>query len=1120
VNKVLVVVVGALLFGRVGFGQRLATSPPAELPEARAQGPLRAAKAALKSGDRDGAAGHLRVALAARPFDLAILSDLLAASEDDASAALLWSEAWRRAASDAEGKTTPDSQTTKRLKGGKAASALTAARAAAIKEIARLAKSEQASKPRSRAFLRRLALLASEIADGAPAFGPTLKALDAAIETYEPDPKPVVAALEAVVAEHASTATPDLAVAAAQVLIGLGRQAAFPDLRGPKAPDLSAAAAVGRAAIERVRAERAKSDAPETVDSLRAKSAEERAAFTKDRATWANPGVATSPKGRYRVETICGFETLLATAETIEAHHDRLAAWFGVDPFKDRQGIVRVTPDHAGLEAEGAPYWWAGGFQSGDVTTVAFQVGNEERLGRTLVHELTHRFDGALHPFLPAWAAEGRGVWTGAAYGNAYDAAFTENHASYGTIEDAFIKGYGSLEKLLDLLDGTLKDYRDNYPVGYSLFTYLKTWEENGEPVFAGKLPAYLKGGLKGRGRPRDWFVSCFCDGKGGRPPKIEAFAQGFETFLKGFYWQSRAEWTKRYAQRAGKRRSAPWVYDGPTWHAERARAEPWFGQDQARRAGDVLFDAGKKKEAALAYLWAIEVDDHDSRVSTRLAEILSTQGRKDLAWCVAAEDRRLAPRFAPDPGPAPFLGSLAKTRAFVQAFDDMIDEARRDGAHSAAACFGSDRDRVATLLGLPPLALTAPKEAFLGRRHEGDPPPRPLGLYGYVEDGLTDYEERRAANLWFTTPEGDLHVGRTKPREGTGSLDRALWRRDAFARTNEWIPAGRYVVEGRVFFTTSFCAGAVVFGFRRADRVVRFQFDGGDYLYSAGVNDAPSKLESIGWNLNARRIRDGGLSGAAPGGRFAFGGERSSFRFALIVDGPTATLVLDEAIVGSYTDAEGVPIEGHVGFAASWGAFQVAEASLRRLDRGRASQVRRVDDAGLDLARESTTTGDLLRNRETSGVALGPRGTILIFLPAPVRPPESEEETAFAFAELLDAARAVPVMTRGAPDGLRFVVAAPDFLGDSGRAALNDALRERGVVPGLEVVTHARKTPLRTFGVEGRPKDPVPTVAFVDPYGVYRADADLVGFPDELPQPVLHWARAFAGALPREAPR
>ncbi len=64
-------------------------------------------------------------------------------------------------------------------------------------------------------------------------------------------------------------------------------------------------------------------------------------------------------------------------------------------------------PEACGLESEGAPFWWAGGFQSGDLTVLRSAWSDVEGLGRGLTHELTHRFVHFYLPGAPRWLNEG-----------------------------------------------------------------------------------------------------------------------------------------------------------------------------------------------------------------------------------------------------------------------------------------------------------------------------------------------------------------------------------------------------------------------------------------------------------------------------------------------------------------------------------------------------------------------------------------------------------------------------------------------------------------------------------------------------------------------------------------
>ena len=76
--------------------------------------------------------------------------------------------------------------------------------------------------------------------------------------------------------------------------------------------------------------------------------------------------------------------------------------------------------------------------------------------------------------------------------------------------------------------------------------------------------------------------------------------------------------------------------------------------------------------------------------------------------------------------------------------------------------------------MGVPSIGpgLAAPDLAA-AHFHPFDEPRRGLIPEGFVEDGLTDYERHREADLWCVDERNQLHVGRSKPRSGTGSAER-----------------------------------------------------------------------------------------------------------------------------------------------------------------------------------------------------------------------------------------------------------------------------------------------------------------------------------------------------------
>ena len=442
-----------------------------------------------------------------------------------------------------------------------------------------------------------------------------------------------------------------LAVRAAFVLRGLGRQAAFEDLRGPK--PAARAERDGAAARDFIAAAREKNreafGPPRTVTELRDMGPATRDVFS---ARWndpANPAYALSPNGLYLIETHLGHEVLLTAAEQVEFHHERLAKFYGKDPFRSgegvkRRGTVRVVPDRAGLESEGSPFWWAGGFQAGHVTTVSFNCSTDEALGRVLTHELTHRFDGTFHPFQPSWLAEGRAVWTGAAYEGIPSKFFIDTYLPISSLAAARTKGYGRAEKLRLLIDGRPPDYRDNYPVGASLYCFLRTWRAGGKEVFAKAFEQWTRNMRRGRGDQRKWFEANFCDGKEGRPENLAGFATMFREFLEGPFLprRERPRWLDKFATnirpRGGQR-----IYEPRSWIDTRSRVEPTFGQDHAGAALEILHEADDLGGAAAAAAWTLASDEW---IPERMAVVADTLGRlgKDPggAWLAARRARNL----------------------------------------------------------------------------------------------------------------------------------------------------------------------------------------------------------------------------------------------------------------------------------------------------------------------------------------------------------------------------------------------------------------------------------------------------------------------------------------------
>ncbi|HLQ36260.1 MAG TPA: hypothetical protein VK348_00565, partial [Planctomycetota bacterium] len=816
----------------------------------------------------------------------------------------------------------------------------------------------------------------------------------------------------------------------------------------------------------------------------------QRDAFTLAHRDWIDPGVSESPTRKYRIETVCGFETLLGAARTVELHHARLVAHCGADPFADRQGTVRIVPEHSDLESDGAPFWWVGGFQSGDRTTIRFAWGDLPGMGRLLTHELTHRFDGVLHAFLPAWYMEGHASWTAAHYGKAAEADCTEDLLDSGTCAHTFYKGYGDFGNFKKLVAGEVAEYRDNYFAGYSLYAFLRGWPPKEPPRYREALRHFEQNGRAGSKEPLRFFSSCFCDGKPGHAATLEEFHAQWAAFLRGCYeYQDERShndsnaWVGKYGRR-GDGDHGGLLFDEPTWSWARARAEPWFGQGQAGLAAELLRAAGDVDAAAAAALWSLQVDGWRQQNAMALVELLTQRNQQVAAFAAAALLRQRFPTALPGPGaPAPMLAQLPRTRSYV----DALAAAAADRDSVAAAALRSEHDLLAARLGLP--AARAPAAAAAAT-----PPdvPRLLSGLGYAEDGLTGFEDRRQQGLWFSTPDGDLHVGREKPRDATGLRDRAAHQRDAFVRTVDWMAAGAYVLKARIHFTTAFVSGAVLIGHWRRDRDVRLHFSAGDYDYATGRNDKDIGFRSVNLSLEAMWERDNQhMPDSTPARQFDFDGEASWLDLELRVQGPSLLVLTGGHALFRYTTPDGSPIEGHVGFAMGQGAIRVQQPTAQRLDVGTAAAGNR--DVGLDTGAALALPLEDQLLLPTRGIPVAPCGTLLLWVPG--------KSDADDDVRVTRVAAALPVLARLLHDTTdhpqQWLLAVPAGMQDALIAGLQDRLRELRP-DGLPVVVHQ---PDQLQGHD-------PWLLFVDAAGVLRAVAEVGDA--RLYSKVQKWARMF----------
>jgi hypothetical protein len=1073
--------------------------------------PLEAGERALAAGRRDEAARHFIEAWAWRGPSAELAGLLLRAAEGDVDAVKLWAHVYAGLAGDSRGKVKLPADLARIVGKDPHVPALVAARAAAVAELLKLAGASErkgAKEPGELLVARWLRRAARMLAADAPALvGDAGVELDPRLSTPGDVHAELIGALEAELARARVAHRLADAVDLARVLRGLGRQAGLKDLQGEAPDGMEAVERRALAELEDLRAELGRGERPWTVAELEALSARNPAgapralqeAFTRAHASMGAPAVAVSPTGKYRIETECGFETLLGVARTIEAHHARLVAFYGRDPFdggSGRQGIVRIVPEASGLEAEGAPFFWAGGFQSGDVTTLRFSLGDVEGLGHGLVHELTHRFDGALFPGQMAWLGEGKAVWTGAAYGGWRDAVFVPNHASFGTIERAWIKGYGGVEKLKKLLDGTIEEYRDNYFAGYALYVFLMTEREGERAPFAGRMREYMEGGFRGNRDPLAWFGKHFVDGREGRPETYEELAERFHAWTGGFYWQDRKPWTSRYTGDVPDTAERALVHDAPTWTWSRARAEPSFGQDHARAGARLLARLGRAREAADAFVWGLSQDGRTPRAERELAALADGLGRDEAAWVLRAELGRSA-------GEAPL--KLPRTRALLAELEAAARDCAAAGAARAAGALAADHDRLAAFVGAPALARPG-AEAWA--RHPFDRPAEPLGVAGaarsgfdgWVEDGLTGYEDLRVEGLWYAAEDGALHVGRERPRAGTGTMDRSAHQRQAFVRSTRWNLPGRYVVSAQVQLTTSFVDAALVIGYTRRDRNVRVHLNAGDFLYSIGVKEGAEEIKSVGWRCDGLFDRDNALPGARPGGVVDFGRPVSAIHVDLLVDGATLHVIVDGAERGTYRTADGAPIEGYAGFATGMGAIKVQRPTVQRLDRA---------DFG---ARRRNRWAELPLNRALD-VDVPPNGMLYLRMAQP-----DDEEEGYEFdpnrwvQKAVRAASALAALIAKGDVRQRWSLVVSERLAGEPLAALRAELASAlGDAP--EVLLYPTIPPPTADDPEARAEEKeldTNRLVLIDPTGTIRVRDDFFGFETTFTPEMERWLMAL----------
>ncbi len=1073
----------------------------------------RLGKDTLASGDGAAAITHLLAALEFHPASQPVLLDLVAAADGN-DARAYWLQRWAAAAVDSKGKCELGAVDKKRVAADEivALQKLASLRAQAAAELKKAMDRYEGGKKTlgNGACARFVATLFVELCAASPellrAHGASMQA---SLDGHSTNIDAVCKALAQVAQgqfgqawKGATAADPsaaqllkaDLQLRAARILSGLCRQGGFgKDLLGEVPPDLQSYAQIAAAAHGAVKSQL---PAPRlwTIAELQALDQQGRDEFTLAHRSWANPGVAMSATGKYRIETTCGAETLLGTALQVEMHHARLVGHYGVDPFENRPGTVLIVPEVQDMETEGLPHWWAGGFQGGDRTVIRFAWGNLPSLGHTLTHELTHRFDGLLRPFQRPWYIEGHASWTGGHYGKMVDAQFHDDHLDLGACYRTYAEGYGDSEKLKKLLAGTIDEYRDNYFAGYALYAFLRGHPPDQPPKYRLALEALEKNARGGAKDPAGFFEKTICDGENGRAADFDAFCLEWREFLGGIarYLDpdnktGEPRWVAQYGPGpAGE--AGPLVLDENTWSWARARAEPFFGQGHAGNAGDVLAEAALPAAAVGAWLWSLSCEGWNATRADLAATTLATLSMQEQASAL----RQLAHARFPSrvaawplgPQPMPMLIKLPKTKAFVDALDAAA-AALPDSMPLARAGLRAEHERLASLCAI---AVPAQRVAALPPM----PPPRTLLGQGFVDDRHVDFDKHRHDGLWYTTQEGDLHVGRERPAEGTGGPERASHQRNVFVRSAEWIAPGEHIVRMRIHLTTAYVDGALVVGHWRRDRGIRIGFSAGDFEFAAGRKKDRAEVDRVHVDLDGKWERDGQLPRTGAASTVEFGQSRPSFEIELRIRGPSLLVRIEGQEQFRYTTHDGSPIEGYFGFASSRGAYRVQSPTVQRVDLALPGQALAATAAiGLDVSIQPTAPLEELIGLPVRGIPTSPVGTLVIWLP----PAEADDSldrrlprTLILLSKLLTEATEFPQS---------WVLATPKDSKPEEVAAAEQAIAE-----------HCKKPLLRIEHKVGAPLTGSPWLLFVDAAGILRGcnqagDAELFSV-------VQRWARMF----------
>jgi hypothetical protein len=347
--------------------------------------------------------------------------------------------------------------------------------------------------------------------------------------------------------------------------------------------------------------------------------------------------------------------------------------------------------------------------------------------------------------------------------------------------------------------------------------------------------------------------------------------------------------------------------------------------------------------------------------------------------------------------------------------------------------------------------------------------------------------------------------VGRSKPREGTGQLDRHAGRNQVFVRGDRWLAPGRYRLRMTVHLTSAYVDGAVILGYTRRDRNIRFTFNAGDYEFAALKRDQRVALDSVDCEMHGVRDAEEAFAGQTVKTTVRFPAPATSFRLEFLIDGPMVLALVNGQEVGSYHSPDAQALEGHVGFAVKSGAIRVEHPTLETYRRRRFTGQDGARTEGLRLEDTGPVTLSRMINRQVVGFDTPPEGALLLWVP---RPSKSGEQAVSALgADVFQIAKLLDQKLNEQQLSIPMIVVLPDVLEGAFSTELQAHLGPALSRP-VSFLVHRKSTPLAKLD-DAYPVS-VPMALFVDPHGVVRTMSPCQTEMAILPHDLFHWLSIY----------